>query len=152
MRHLLIFALTLLPLGYLERPTNAHDGLTPSSLNWKRERVDERRVKCAAAYTGKDYRKALQVCLSLAEEHEPFAEQVIGVMYAHGLGVSQDLGEAYYWLRIGASDLDAKDYCENKVDLLARYLTVDELAYAIRRAQRYFGLHSGHIHYCGQLE
>jgi hypothetical protein len=54
------------------------------------------------AYARKDYKAALQPCLSLAEHGDARAQLSLGGMYYNGLGVQQDYAEAAKWTRKAA--------------------------------------------------
>src|SRR4029078_9574062 len=55
-----------------------------------------------SAYRRGDYAMAAQVFRSLAEQGDPGAQNNLGMMYTHGLGVPQDDQEAVKWCRLAA--------------------------------------------------
>lgn len=58
--------------------------------------------EASSAYRSGDYSSAYTLSLPLAEQGHVRAQFAIGVMYAHGQGVSQDHGEAATWYRKAA--------------------------------------------------
>ena len=53
-----------------------------------------------SAYDKKDYEKAYELAMSISDN--PRAQNYLGYMYDHGLGVKQDYAEAVKWYRKGA--------------------------------------------------
>lgn len=49
---------------------------------------------------GEDYAAALGEFTTLAEDGDPFAQFLLGLMYAEGKGVQQDFASAYFWLSL----------------------------------------------------
>ena len=66
--------------------------------------------KGTEAYSAGDYQTALQELRPLAEQGDTFAQWMLGWMYKHGEGVSQDYAEAAKWYRLSAEqgDTDAQ--------------------------------------------
>lgn len=56
----------------------------------------------ATAYRDKDYARAMQIFLPLAQQGHPDAQTLVGLMYEKGLGVPKDVVEAAKWNRRGA--------------------------------------------------
>jgi TPR repeat protein len=56
-----------------------------------------------AAYDRRDYMKAFREWLPLAQQGNAFAQHYLGVLYAEGLGVTKDEGEAVRWYRLAAA-------------------------------------------------
>ncbi len=52
--------------------------------------------------SGDDYEATLQKFTRNAEEGDPSAQFLLGLMYAEGKGVQRDLPEAYFWLNMSA--------------------------------------------------
>lgn len=50
-----------------------------------------------SAYISGDYDRALQILKPLAENGDPEAQKVLGIMYDYGHGLEKDLQEALYW-------------------------------------------------------
>jgi TPR repeat protein len=55
-----------------------------------------------AAITNGDYTTALGLLGTLADQDNPYAERLLGIMYVKGLGVPQDDAMAMRWLRLAA--------------------------------------------------
>jgi TPR repeat protein len=71
---------------------------------------------CSAAFErDKDFAKALQLCLPLAEQGNARVQVGIGFMYFRGLGVPQDHSEAVKWYRKAAEqgDVEGQDNLAN---------------------------------------
>ena len=71
----------------------------------------------AAIGTG-DYVTALRLLGTLADQDNPYAERLLGIMYVKGLGVPQDYAVAMRWLRL-AADKGLPD-AQNEVGVLYR--------------------------------
>ncbi len=56
---------------------------------------------------GDDYESSFQAFITLADEGNPTAQLLLGVMYAEGKGVPQDLVSAYFWLSMSADQGNA---------------------------------------------
>jgi hypothetical protein len=54
------------------------------------------------AITTGDYVTALQLLGTLADQNNPYAERILGIMYVKGQGVPQDYAVAMRWLRLAA--------------------------------------------------
>jgi TPR repeat protein len=61
---------------------------------------------CLDAYNGQNYTEALRLCRPLAEQGEFAAQNVLGLMYLKGRGVSQNDFEAAKWFRKAAEQGD----------------------------------------------
>src|ERR1035438_2671864 len=59
-------------------------------------------VRGARAYDSGDYAAALREWRPLAEKGIPHAEHRVALLYAAGLGVTKDLGQAIQWHRRAA--------------------------------------------------
>ena len=66
------------------------------------ERETEARNEFFAAYDRGDYETAHREALTEAQRGRPWAQYLIGVMYARGEGVPQDYAEAARWYRKAA--------------------------------------------------
>lgn len=63
------------------------------------------------AYVGRNYARAAQIFLPLAEERDARAQTYLGVMYLRGQGVPQNFAVAAYWLHLAsAAGLPAAQY------------------------------------------
>ena len=69
-----------------------------------------------AAITIGDYVTALRLLGTLADQDNPYAERLLGIMYVKGLGVPQDYAMAMRWLRL-AADKGLPD-AQNEVGVL----------------------------------
>lgn len=69
-----------------------------------------------AAITRGDYVTALRLLGTLADQDNPYAERLLGIMYVKGLGVPQDYAVAMRWLRL-AADKGLPD-AQNEVGVL----------------------------------
>jgi TPR repeat protein len=49
------------------------------------------------AYNNKNYKKALETFIPLAEQGDDVAQFHLGIMYENGYGVDKDLNQAFYW-------------------------------------------------------
>ena len=56
-----------------------------------------------AAITNGDYVTALRLLGTLADQDNPYADRLLGIMYVKGLGVPQDYAMAMRWLRLAAN-------------------------------------------------
>ena len=65
-----------------------------------------------AAYQKQDYTAALRLLRPLAAQGDAAAQDYLGFMYQHGLGVPQDYAQAVKWYRLAADRgyADAQDY------------------------------------------
>ena len=69
-----------------------------------------------AAITNGDYVTALRLLGTLADQDNPYADRLLGIMYVKGLGVPQDYAMAMRWLRL-AADKGLAD-AQNEVGVL----------------------------------
>jgi uncharacterized protein len=60
------------------------------------------------AYNKSDFATALRIFRPLADRRQVLAEYILGLMYANGQGVPQDLGKAMQWHRKAAEQGEAK--------------------------------------------
>ena len=60
------------------------------------------------AFQSGDFKTALQVWRSLAEQGDASAQLILGIMYAKGEGVAKDNTQALYWYRKAAEQGSAK--------------------------------------------
>jgi tetratricopeptide (TPR) repeat protein len=60
-----------------------------------------------AAYQRGNYATALRYLRPLSDQGDPRAQSILGLMYYHGRGVSQDDPEALKWFRLAAEQGDA---------------------------------------------
>ena len=59
--------------------------------------------ECAdLVHEGKDY-KAFPVCMAMARKGDPFAQNIIGVSYATGVGITKNLSESLIWFQKSAA-------------------------------------------------
>ncbi len=82
MRHLIVLSVVLVSLGFAGA---VHAG------------------ECRDLIIIGDYTRALAFCRGAAETSDPSAQYILGVMYAEGLGVTQDNAEALKWIRKAAA-------------------------------------------------
>jgi TPR repeat protein len=61
-----------------------------------------------AAYNRGDYVPAIRLFRPLAEQGNPKAQSVLGVMYRRGQGVARNSAHAFMWLSFAAKRGDAK--------------------------------------------
>ena len=54
-----------------------------------------------------DYKTAYKLCLPLAEEGNPRAQNCMGILYEEGSGVPKDVQEGFKWFRLAAEQGDA---------------------------------------------
>lgn len=57
-----------------------------------------------AAFEAKEFRRAMQLLLPLAERDEPEAQFRVAIMYQNGLGTAPNEIMAYKWMRSAAAD------------------------------------------------
>lgn len=87
--------------------------------------------EAVAAYTRGDYATAVQELLPMAQQGNARAQYNLGVMYASGLGVSQDDQQGYFWFSLAAGSPSPGQICEDAVhnrDRTAARLTPAQLA------------------------
>jgi TPR repeat protein len=77
---------------------------------------------------GADYAAALEEFTALAEEGDPFAQFLLGLMYAEGKGVQQDFVSAYFWLSLSVEQGNP-DAVEFLADVMGK-MTADQLVVA----------------------
>ena len=83
------------------------------------------------AYQSGDYQTAFKKWQPLAEQGDEYAQNNLGVMYARGQGGLQDYVTAHMWGNISA----ANGHKPELRDLIAGWMTSDQLAEALRRAR-----------------
>jgi TPR repeat protein len=86
------------------------------------------------AYRSGDYATALREWTPLAEQGTANAQYNLGVMYAQGSGVLQDIGGAHMWLNIAAAN--GLSAAVGERDRLAKKLSGEQLEKANERAKR----------------
>ncbi len=72
---------------------NANDDLSDAGHEEEKRLLE----KARAAFGSRQYAEALALLEPMAERGNPGAQNGLAVMYARGLGVRQDLGEAFKW-------------------------------------------------------
>ena len=73
-----------------------------------------------AAYNRGDYVPAIRLFRPLAEQGNPKAQSVIGVMYRKGQGVARSSVHAFMWFSLAAARGDAKAKAELRRCLASR--------------------------------
>jgi uncharacterized protein len=63
------------------------------------------------------------VVITLAEEGNPTAQFLLGVMYAQGKGVQKDFVSAYFWLSMSAEQ--GNEDAASFLDIVAERMTTD---------------------------
>jgi len=81
-----------------------------------------------AAYNRGDYVPAIRLFRPLAEQGNPKAQSVIGVMYRKGQGVVKSSGRAFMWFSLAAKRGDAKAKAE--LPEISRDMTQAEISLA----------------------
>lgn len=81
-----------------------------------------------AAYNRGDYVPAIHLFRPLAEQGNPKAQSVIGVMYRKGQGVARSSVHAFMWLSLASARGDAKAKAE--LADVSRSMTAEELSQA----------------------
>ncbi|MGO8670277.1 MAG: tetratricopeptide repeat protein, partial [Capsulimonadaceae bacterium] len=84
----------------------------------------------------RDYVAAAGWLQLAAEQGEPTAQFLLGLLFDKGYGVPEDWVQAEVWLNLAASQAsgDQRDYWARVRDAVAQKLTLDQLAEARRRA------------------
>ncbi len=85
------------------------------------------------AYNRGDYVPALRLFRPLAEQGNPKAQDVLGVMYRRGQGVARSPMRAFAWFSSAAARGDAKAKAELRA--VSRTMTRDEVSQAREMAQ-----------------
>ena len=85
-----------------------------------------------AAYEAKDYKAALAELRPLAEQGDAGAQFALGVMYAIGQGVAQDMVHAYMWFDLAAAL--GNDSARKNRDMADQDLSPAQIAEAKRMA------------------
>ena len=91
-----------------------------------------------------DYAESMRWYLLAAEQGYAHAQYEIGVMYAEGHGVPQDITEAYLWWNLAVTYLEVdaiRDTFIRTRDQAAERLTPEQLAAAQSRALKFFEAH-----------
>jgi TPR repeat protein len=86
-----------------------------------------------AAYNRGDYLPAIRLFRPLAEQGNPKAQSVLGVMYRRGEGVVRSPVRAFLWLSRAASRGDAK--AKAQLRSVSQSMTPEELSQAREMAQ-----------------
>ena len=76
----------------------ADTGAAPKSIATVKARADE----CAGLFTKGDYNAAFMICQTPADNGDPLAQNIVGIMLINGWGTARDLGEAARWWRKAA--------------------------------------------------
>ncbi len=92
-----------------------------------------------AAHERGDYATALRLFRPLGEQGNASARYNLGVMYALGQGVPRDYVQAYMWFDLSArySEGVERDRMVQNRDVIASYLTPEQIAKAQRRAREW---------------
>jgi len=83
----------------------------------------------------RDYPTAVRLIRPLAEQGNATAQYNLGVFYDNGLGVPQDKVNAYMWFNLSAAQ--GKPGAAAFRDLIARYMTPDQIAEAQKRTREW---------------
>ena len=75
-----------------------------------------------------DYTRALAFCGGAAETNEPSAQYILGVMYAEGLGVSQDVVISLMWIIVAGQQWD--ETALSTRDIIERRMTPADISKA----------------------
>ena len=86
-----------------------------------------------AAYNRGDYVPAIRLFRPLAEQGNPKAQSVLGVMYRRGEGVARSSVRAFLWFSRAASRGDAK--AKAQLRSVSQSMTPEELSQAREMAQ-----------------
>jgi len=86
-----------------------------------------------AAYNRGDYMPAIHLFRPLAEQGNPKAQNVLGVMFRRGEGVAKNPVRAHMWFSFAAARGDAKAKAELRE--VARAMTKEEISQAEAMAQ-----------------
>jgi TPR repeat protein len=86
-----------------------------------------------AAYNRGDYVPAIRLFRPLAEQGNPKAQSVLGVMYRRGQGVARNSAHAFVWFSRAAARGDAKAKAELRD--VSQAMTPQELSQAREMAQ-----------------
>ena len=81
-----------------------------------------------AAYNRGDYVPAIRLFRPLAEQGNPKAQSVLGVMYRKGEGVTRNPSRAFMWFSLAAKRGDAK--AKAKLQEVSRDMTPTEISQA----------------------
>ena len=81
-----------------------------------------------AAYNRGDYVPAIHLFRTLAEQGNPKAQSVIGVMYRRGQGVARSSAHAFMWLSLASARGDARAKAELRE--VSQSMTAEELSQA----------------------
>lgn len=90
------------------------------------------------AYNRGDHSTAYDIWKSLADRGDPEAQLMVGLLYANGEGVLQDVAEAYMWFLISAANGNeqARSLYAGASNL-DKLLSPEERAQAEKRAQEW---------------
>lgn len=88
-----------------------------------------------AAYERQDYRTAAREFSALAANDDPYAQYMIGRLYAQGHGVTQDYVEAHRWYNLAAAR--GHGHAAAARDTLAGRMSRAQIADAQRRAEQW---------------
>ena len=76
---------------------------TTANIAFQLTGIPQREALAHAAVNRGDYATAITIWRPLAEQGDPTARTVLGVLYANGEGVAQDYAEAARWYQLAAS-------------------------------------------------
>jgi len=85
----------------------------------KNENAFDRVYEGIVALQNEDYETAFTIFRALAEEGNFLAQQNLGVMYNHGLGIKEDKEKAAYWFEKANESRNANSWmkvCRTEVD------------------------------------
>jgi TPR repeat protein len=86
-----------------------------------------------AAYNRGDYLPAIRLFRPLAEQGNPKAQSVLGVMYRRGQGVARDRARSFVWFSFAAARGDAK--AKAGLRSVSQTMTREEISLAREMAQ-----------------
>ncbi|MDH3636633.1 MAG: hypothetical protein OES20_18230 [Gammaproteobacteria bacterium] len=91
-------------------------------------------------FTSGSYDMAYTGFSELASQGSSICQYYLGVMYASGMGVLQDFGQAHMWLNIASSQGHKK--ARRQLEKLTHHMTADQIADAQKRARQWVSKHS----------
>ena len=90
-------------------------------------------------FTSGSYDMAYTGFSELASQGSSICQYYLGLMYASGMGVLQDFGQAHMWLNIASSQGHRK--ARRQLERLTHHMTADEIAVAQKRARQWVSNH-----------
>lgn len=94
---------------------------------------------CPAAFKREDYTVAYRLCLPLAEQGDPTAQNILGSMYGSGDGVALDYVEGYKWIILSAAQGD--EIANQWLSLLGQVMSPEQIAEAQKLAAEWRKVH-----------